>query len=161
MEFYDFVTVGTHYHGFERLVKKMDEISSKIDQKVVMQIGNTDYEPQHCEYYKFVEEKQMLDLYKKSDVIVAHGGEGTLMDALSYVKPVVVVPRLKKFHEHTDAHQMEISEALEKQGKVMVIYVIDYVETALDEVKKMNLEQTKKSRTLAKFLGDYLRELKI
>ncbi|MEN6290702.1 MAG: PssE/Cps14G family polysaccharide biosynthesis glycosyltransferase [Methanobacterium sp.] len=156
-----FVTVGTHYHGFERLIKKMDEVSLKIDENVVMQIGNTEYEPKNCEYYKFVEEEQMLDLYKNSDVIVAHGGEGTLMDALSFVKPVIVVPRLKKFHEHTDDHQIEISEALESQGKVIVIYDVNRLENALVEAKKMSLQQTKKSKTLAKFLEDYLRELKI
>ena len=35
------VTVGTHVLGFDRLVKKMDEIASKIDEEVIIQIGNT------------------------------------------------------------------------------------------------------------------------
>ena len=36
-----FVTVGMHTAGFERLVKKMDEIAGKIDEEVIMQIGGT------------------------------------------------------------------------------------------------------------------------
>jgi len=38
-----FVTVGTHDQGFERLVKKMDEIAGQIDEEVVIQVGYTDY----------------------------------------------------------------------------------------------------------------------
>ncbi|RKY56218.1 MAG: beta-1,4-galactosyltransferase, partial [Candidatus Neomarinimicrobiota bacterium] len=36
-----FVTVGSHYKGFERLVEKMDEIAGKIEEEVIMQIGYT------------------------------------------------------------------------------------------------------------------------
>jgi UDP-N-acetylglucosamine transferase subunit ALG13 len=45
-----FVTVGTHYQGFDRLIRKMDEIAGKIEEDVIMQIGSTQYKPINAKY---------------------------------------------------------------------------------------------------------------
>ena len=51
-----FVTVGTHDQGFERLVRKIDELveSKKIKERVVIQTGYTEYKPRKCKWFKFV-----------------------------------------------------------------------------------------------------------
>ena len=40
-----FVTVGTG--KFELLVREMDKIASKLKERVIIQIGNGDYEPKN------------------------------------------------------------------------------------------------------------------
>lgn len=152
-----FVTVGTHYQGFERLVKKMDEIAGKIDDEVIMQIGYTKYEPKNAKWFRFLErEEDILELYKKADVIVAHAGAGTLLTALSFGKPIVVVPRLKKFGEHVDDQQLELAEALESMGKAIAVYDIEKLEEAIKKARSLKYKPIKRERRLANFLKEYL-----
>jgi len=153
-----FVTVGTHYQGFERLIKKMDEIAEKMDDEVIMQIGYTKYEPKDAKWFRFLErEEDILELYKKADVIVAHAGAGTLLMALFFGKPIVVVPRLKKFGEHVDDQQLELAEALENMGKVIAVYDIEKLEDAIRKAKSLKYKPVKRNKRLANFLKEYLR----
>jgi len=58
-----FVTVGMRYQGFERLVEKMDEIAGKICEKVLMQIGNTQYKPKNAKYFRFKDYAEIKEIY--------------------------------------------------------------------------------------------------
>jgi len=152
-----FVTVGTHYQGFERLIKKMDEIAKEIDDEVVMQIGYTKYEPKNAKWFRFLEYEKMLEFYNKADVIVCHAGAGTLLEALSFGKPIVVVPRLKKFDEHVDDQQLELAEALENMEKAIAVYDIENLKDAIQKAKYLKYKPIRKDKRLVNFLKEYLR----
>ena len=121
-----FLTVGTHSQQFDRLLKKVDELveNKTIKEKVVAQIGNSTYKPRNYVFYKFIDERKMQNLYKNSEFVILHGGVGSIITSLSYKKPTIVVPRLEKFNEHVNNHQLEISKAFESQHKVLVCYDI-------------------------------------
>ncbi len=153
-----FATVGTHYQGFERLIKKMDEIAGRISDEIIMQIGFTQYEPKNAKWFRFLEkEEDILELYKKADIIVAHAGAGTLLTALSFGKPLVVVPRLKKFGEHVDDQQLELAEALESMGKAISVYDVEELENAIKRAMSMKYRPIKRNKKLVNFLKEYLR----
>jgi beta-1,4-N-acetylglucosaminyltransferase len=121
-----FVTVGSHYQGFDRLVKKMDEIAGKIDEKIIMQIGNTKYKPVNAEYFSFVESfEEILRLNREARVVVSHAGAGSIVTALKEKTPVIVVPRLKRYDEHMNDHQLEIAKAMSENKNVTVIYDVE------------------------------------
>ncbi len=147
-----FVTVGTHYMGFERLIEKMDEIAPNLDDEVIMQIGTTKYEPKNAKWYKFIEMEKIQEYYKKADIIVAHSGAGTLLDSLSFEKPVITVPRLKKFGEHIDDQQIELAEALDKTNRTIAIYSIENLERSIIKVKDYKFELYPNSEDLKSFL---------
>ncbi|MEN6554068.1 MAG: PssE/Cps14G family polysaccharide biosynthesis glycosyltransferase [Methanobacterium sp.] len=149
-----FVTVGTHNQGFERLVQKMDEIACEIDEEVVMQIGFTEYKPENAKWFKFVDIGEIMNFYKNADVIVTHAGAGALLDALSFEKPIIAVPRLKKFGEHIDDQQLELTEALENKGQIKAVYEIDDLEGFIGENRVKH--EIKKSKELLNFLNYYL-----
>lgn len=132
-----FVTTGVTY-GFERLVTRMDEIAGKMSEPVVMQIGETEYEPKHARYFKFISRDAMEELYRNARIIVGHAGVGTITKALEYNKPMILVPRLKKYKEHINDHQLEIAEELEKEGTTTVVYNIEDLESALKTVNVTN-----------------------
>jgi UDP-N-acetylglucosamine transferase subunit ALG13 len=153
-----FITVGTHYQGFERLIKKADEIASKIDEEIIAQIGSTKYIPKNMNYFSFMrDEEKFLELYKKARIIITHAGVGNLFNIYSFQKPVIIVPRLKKFNEHIDNHQLEITEVLKNQKQVVVIYDIENLENALKRAKKITCKKNKK---LVTFLKDYIKDMK-
>jgi len=112
-----FVTVGTDEHDFSRLVKKMDELPGKN----VMQIGHTKYEPKKAEWFRFEKNSVIEGLYKKADIIVTHGGAGSIIRSLKGGKVPIVVPRLKKHGEHLNDHQLDLARGLEGKGRVVLV----------------------------------------
>ena len=49
-----FVTAGNHFQGFERLLKKVDEIAHRIPHEIVIQRGYSKYVPQNAKYFDHV-----------------------------------------------------------------------------------------------------------
>jgi beta-1,4-N-acetylglucosaminyltransferase len=150
-----FVTVGMHPGGFQRLVKQMDEVAGRIDEEVIMQIGGTKYTPRNAKYFGFATEQEMKELFRKARVVVGHGGVGTILDVLQEGKPLVVVPRLKKYGEHIDDHQLLLLQELERDGRVTPVYEVEKLEEALVGVE-LEPPQLAKDKRLVNFLKKYI-----
>lgn len=57
---------------------------------------------------------------EQCSLLIAHSGVGTILSAINHEKPVIVFPRLKKYKEHVDDHQLEIAKAFEKKQLVLM-----------------------------------------
>ncbi len=110
-----FVSVGTRPNQFDRLVKEMDLLAKNKTFQVFIQNGNSAYEPKYAKYSKFLNYNEQLKEIKSSDIIVMHAGAGTLIDALSNNKAIILFPRLEKYGEHTNDHQIELCQAIKKK----------------------------------------------
>ena len=138
-----FVTIGMYPEGFKRLVKQMDQVASRMpEEKVVMQIAGTKYVPEHARYFDYATEQELNELYREARVVVTHGG-ATILDILQQGKPAIVVPRLKRYGEAIDDHQLYLARELEQKGKIIAVYNVDDLEEAL---KKMELRSTSFTR---------------
>ncbi|AAM05569.1 beta-1,4-galactosyltransferase [Methanosarcina acetivorans C2A] len=126
-----FVTVGSHYQGFDRLVKKMDEIAGKIDEKVIMQIGNTKYKPVNAEYFEFAEYSKIQKLNSDARIIVSHAGVGSILTAFEQKTHLIIFPRLKRYNEVVDDHQLQIAKELAENPNVTVVNDVEGLEEAL------------------------------
>ena len=155
-----FVTVGASKISFERLIREMDRVASKIDEKVIMQIGIANYLPVNVEYFRFLPRNQIEELYKNASVIVCHAGIGTLLTALEHNKPIIAIPRLKEYGEHHDNHQLEIANELEKEGKIIAIYSINDLEDALHYVGENPVHIGCERMRLINALKEYIENLK-
>lgn len=110
----------------------MDEIAGQIDEEVIMQIGHTTYKPVNAEYFSFLESfEEILRLNREARVVVSHAGAGSIVTALKEKTPVIVVPRLKKYDEHMNDHQLEIAKAMSENKNVTVIYDVEVLESSL------------------------------
>ena len=149
-----FVTIGMHTKGFDRLVKKMDEIAGNIDEEVIIQTGGTSFKPQNAKWFDFTTEEEIKELCRKASVVVTHAAM-SILDAWEQGKPVVVVPRLKKYGEVIDDHQLDFAKELEKESRVVVIYDVNMLEDAL---KRANVEPSKvaNDRRLVSALKNYV-----
>ena len=128
-----FVTVGTHEQGFERLIKKVDDLvrDRKIKEDVVMQIGFTQYKPKYCKWQKLFPYSEMKELMQKARIVITHGGPASFIMALQEGKTPIVVPRMAKYNEHVNDHQVDFSLAVNERYKNLI--VVKDVET-LEEV---------------------------
>jgi beta-1,4-N-acetylglucosaminyltransferase len=149
------VTVGMHPSGFERLVKQMDEIAGRIEEEVIIQTGGTNYAPQKAEHFSFATEEELRILCRKARVVVTHGGVGTILNVFQEGASVVVVPRLKKYGEVIDDHQLVFVQELEKQGKITAVYDVQRLEEALKMVDATPPE-LKRERRLVSALKEYI-----
>ena len=72
-----FVVTGVHEHGFDRLVKEVDDlVRRKIISDVFIQIGYSNYEPKYCEWTVAIDYYPFEEKMNKSDLIITHGGAG-------------------------------------------------------------------------------------
>lgn len=120
-----FVIVGMHFEGFERLVKKMDEIAGTIDEEVIIQIGNTKYIPKNAKYFTFKDkDSEIKDLIKNARVVVCQGAM-SVIDSLTLGTPVIAVPRLQRYGEHLNDHQLYFVNKLKESDLLQVVESVD------------------------------------
>ena len=129
-----FVTVGGGpYYGFNRLVKKADEIAAGGKLEIVMQTGCSSYKPKNAKYFKFAHMEDMLDYYKKADAIVAHASGAPTIYARKFNLPLILVPRMAQLGEIFDDHQYKTAKQLEFEDMVEVVYDINDFEKAVEK----------------------------
>ncbi|MDF4190750.1 glycosyltransferase [Ligilactobacillus salivarius] len=118
-----FVTVGTHEQGFERLIKKVDDLvkDGKIKEDVVMQIGFTQYKPKYCKWQKLFPYSEMKEMVQKARIVITHGGPASFIMALQEGKTPIVVPRMAKYNEHVNDHQVDFSLAVNERYKNLIV----------------------------------------
>ncbi len=137
-----FVTVGTHTKGFDRLIKSMDELARSIDEQVVIQWGSSSYKPVFAENFQWASSGQIEQFTRDARVVVGHAGSGTIIVSLLNKKPLVLVPRLQRFNEHIDDHQLQLAKVLSDEGKAVI--VLNPTVTALKEAISSAVEQKTK-----------------
>ncbi|MHC3376675.1 glycosyltransferase [Ligilactobacillus equi] len=118
-----FVTVGTHEQPFNRLIKKVDELKRDgiITEEVIMQIGFSTYEPKYCQWQKLFPFNEMREYVKKARIVITHGGPSSFIMPLQEGKTPIVVPRLSKFHEHVNDHQLDFAKAVNERYKNLIV----------------------------------------
>ncbi|MEM5812005.1 MAG: PssE/Cps14G family polysaccharide biosynthesis glycosyltransferase [Candidatus Aenigmatarchaeota archaeon] len=153
-----FVTVGTHTQQFNRLLQKIDELigNNKIKEKIIAQIGNSTYKPVNYDYFKFSSEKKILEINKKAKLIISHAGIGNIITALQFKKPIIVIPRLKKFGEHINDHQIQIAKAFAKEKKVLACYNLEYLEKIIQKAKKFKPKLIKRNPKIYEIIKQFL-----
>ena len=154
-----FVTVGNHPQGFDRLLKRVDELAKDgVITDLFIQIGYSNYKPKYCPFTQFIGFNDFQDLIEKSHIVITHGGEGSISNSLLHNKPTIVVPRLKRFREHTNDHQIQITRALEKEEKIIAVYDIEDLQDAIRRSKTFRPKKSKEDSKIVELIEDYLIE---
>lgn len=136
-----FVLLGTQKQQFTRLLDIVENSDELKSQKIIAQIGHTEYTSERMKTFKFMDKDEISKLMKEADLIICHAGVGTMFEGLNNSKKVIAVPRYAKYKEHVDDHQLEICEALEKEGYIMVCRESDNLD---DIIKAMDKKVLKK-----------------
>ena len=135
-----FVTVGTHEQQFNRLIGKVDRLVEEgiIKEDVIIQSGFSTYNSKNCKSEKIIPYSQMIENIKSARIIITHGGPATFIMPLQLGKIPVVVPRLKKFDEHVNDHQMEFAKMVkQRQGNIILVEDIDELAKIIMEYERI------------------------
>ncbi len=115
-----FVTVGSQM-PFDRLIRAMDQWAgeqSSID--IFAQIGSNGFIPTKFRYAHAVSPQEFSQLASNARLIVAHAGMGSILTALEFGKPLVLMPRRGLLHETRNDHQIATAKWLENRPGIYV-----------------------------------------
>ena len=157
-----FVTLGTHAMGFGRLVNELDRLAGegKVKAKILAQIGSTakTCQPKNFEFKELFTPKELESQIKRADLVVSHGGAGSIITALSLGKKLIVVPRREKYREHTDDHQIELCQALAREKKVICVTEIGRLEEAIKKSRSFAFNRARKKNLIGETIEQALEE---
>lgn len=156
-----FIVLGTQKFQLNRLLQKMDEYIEQglIQDEVYAQIGNSTYVPKHYAYKQFMDKKEFDTTIKRADLVIAHSGVGTIITAIHAEKPIVVYPRLAKYKEHVDDHQLDIAKAFEKKKYVLCCYEEDDLLEKIQQCREYHFEEYVSHRErIMGIIKDFLEE---
>ncbi len=138
-----FVTLGSQKFQFNRLLKEIDRLieDNEITEEVFAQIGYSNYIPKNYNYKKFLDREEFNKLMNQCDKVITHGGTGAIIGALKKEKKVIAVPRLAKYAEHVDDHQLEIVKTLAPKSYILYAEDMSELSNALKRIHdiKFNL----------------------
>lgn len=134
-----FITLGSQKFQFNRLLIEIDTMISSgiIKDEVFAQIGYSDYKPMNFKYTNFLNRNDYIKMLKKSKLVITHGGTGAIIGALKNEKKVIAIPRLEKYEEHVDDHQIEIVNQFDDMNLICACYDCQYLVKCLELINDM------------------------
>lgn len=131
------ILLGTQDKPFERLLKEVDKLKKEgtIKDKVIAQAGCTTFDSKEIETFDFKSKEEIEELIDKAKFIITHAGVGTMVECLSKNKKIIVVPRLKKYGEHTNDHQLQITKEFANKNYIIPLYNVKKLKGEIEKVK--------------------------
>lgn len=120
-----YVTLGTQDKPFHRLLKSIEKQIEKgtIREEVIVQAGYTKYSTEKMKMFDLVDREEFSRLMDECNILITHGGVGSILTGLKRGKKVIACPRLYKYGEHMNDHQIQIVSVFAKEG-----YLLEYQE---------------------------------
>lgn len=123
-----FVMIGTH-SPFDRLVGSIGSLD--VDEEIVVQCGRGNVRPTNARCVEFLPFDQLTAVIDEARVVVTHAGAGSILTTLGRGKHPIAVPRLRRFGEVVDDHQVEFARSLAEAGLLTVVEDLADLGTAI------------------------------
>ncbi|MCK6552757.1 hypothetical protein L6R52_43440 [Myxococcota bacterium] len=117
-----FVTIG-HQMPFDRLLRIVDDWAAlRKRSDLFAQTGESTYVPKNFPSQPFLKPDEFRHKVQSSSAMVAHAGVGTIISALQAGKPLLVYPRLERYRETRNDHQVPTAKYFVEKGYLMAAY---------------------------------------
>jgi exopolysaccharide biosynthesis glucuronosyltransferase PssE len=152
-----FVTIGSS-EPFDRLLRALE--GSVNGEALLVQRGSSQIAPRHASVVDFMTFDDFIDAVRRARVTVTHAGVGSVLAVISLGKRPVVVPRLRRFGEAVDDHQLPFARRLHEAGLVVLVEDLSQLKEAIAPRPEMNErpERLANADPLAADLRSYLRD---
>ena len=152
------VTLGTQDKSFERLLKQIDKDikNNIIKDKVIVQAGYTKYNSNNMEIFDYVSQDKLNEYIDECDFMITHAGVGTILNGIERNKKMIVVPRLSKYKEQHNDHQIEIAEEFEKEGYVLYLRKLSDLGNMIKEIKKFEPKKIEHNKEIIKTIEEFI-----
>lgn len=154
-----FVVLGTQKFQCNRLLEQIDKLIElkKISEDVFAQIGHSTYKPKNFSFTDFLNKDEFEEKMSCCDLLITHSGVGTIISGMNKNKKIIVYPRLKKYGEHIDNHQLEIAEAFADKRYVLLCGENDNLEEVIRESQEFKFEKyISHNKIILKTINDFI-----
>ena len=151
-----FVTVGTNEAPFDRLLAALPVLDRE---ELVVQHGASSVRPPGALCVSSLPYDEVLATMRRADLVVTHAGVGSVLTAVAAGKRPVVVPRLRRFGQAVDDHQLEFARQMAATGLVRIVEDPAALGPALVADEQSTQLELGASRTLVEELRDYVAEV--
>lgn len=134
-----FLTIGTQ-EPFDRMLKAVDEIAPLLSTEIIAQVARSSYKAKNLKTFAFAAPGEFKKYFSEAELILSHAGMGSIISALEGEKPILIMPRLARYHEHRNDHQLATAAVFEKLRYVHVAHDETNLKTKLPEVYKNGLQ---------------------
>lgn len=128
------VSLGTQKQQFTRILNFIENSKELEKSDILAQTGHTKFSSDRIKIVQFMNQDEFDLKLDEADIVICHGGVGTIFSALKKGKKVLAVPRLAKYSEHVDDHQLEICKELEKEGYILYINDLEDFDAKIKEL---------------------------
>ncbi len=128
-----FCTVGTT--EFDPLIQAVDALAAEWDEPVIFQIGQGHYKPKHGEWFRL--KPSVSELLEQASLVIAHGGFGTTIEALTVGTILVGVPNPDRY----DRHQEEILRRFAADGYLVACFDLTDLASAISHARTAKLKR--------------------
>lgn len=153
------VLLGTQNNSFYRLLEEIDRFIKEgmIKEEVIVQAGYTKYQSEKMKILDFISKEELEELQNKADVIITHGGVGSILQSITKDKKVIAVPRLHQYEEHVNDHQKEIVELFNEKGYIIGVQGIEELEQALNQLQEFKPKKYQSNNEkMLKIIEDFI-----
>jgi len=127
------VLSGTQKQNFSRMLDAVAQLET--DEDIVVQAGHTPFSHEKMTVFDFLPSEELEILSNKATYIITHAGAGSMLGAIKNKKLVLAVPRLAKYNEHVDNHQLQLATKLEQLGYLLVMKDGDDMGVLFEQLK--------------------------
>ncbi len=156
-----FVTLGTQDKEFTRLLEAIDREIEKgnIKERVVVQAGYTKYESKNMEIFDLIPTDEFNKYVKNADLIITHGGAGSILTAIKNNKKVIAAARLYKYKEHTNDHQKQIVKEFAEEGYILELRDFNKLGKLIEKSKSFTPKKfVSNTPNMVKLIEDYIED---
>lgn len=135
------VSLGTQKQQFTRILRLIENSDELKCAEILVQAGHTKYKSDRMNIIEFMNQEGFNIALNDADIVICHGGVGTIFSALKSGKKVLAVPRLAKYDEHVDDHQLEICRKLQKEGYILYLNDSEIFDDKVRELLSTNFKK--------------------
>jgi beta-1,4-N-acetylglucosaminyltransferase len=150
-----FVTVGTNEAPFDRLLRAVDHLPR--NEPLVVQYGSSAVRPLDATCVDFLPFDELVNHVRAARAIITHAGVGSVMVALANGSRPIVLPRLRRFGEAVDDHQVPLARRLAGGGLVSLVEDVELLAEAVAGESNGTIPPVNGGSTLVDELRDYIR----
>lgn len=155
-----FITLGTQRFPFNRIVDQLKDLRKTFKGDIVIQNGYTKCELSGVLSQSFMDSELFINYIKEADIIITHGGTSSIIKSLEAQKKVIAVPRLAKFKEHVDDHQLDICLTFEEKGYLAVLKEDEHLIDKIENLKTQTFNRyVSNKRDLLNDIAQYIEQV--
>lgn len=125
-----FATVGSHpTYRFDRFLRALEALPGE---DLVVQYGPGEPPANAARAERWMSFAEVLDHMDRAEKVVSHAGTGTILCATRAGHAPLVVPRLKRYGETVDDHQLELARALAGGDGIVLVEDVESLPAELE-----------------------------